>query len=193
MSGDELRRVHELLERIGNVLRAEARGVDGALQPVQVQALAYLARANRYSNTPAALAEYLGITRGTVSQTVGVLERKGLLARTPDPKDGRKSHLRPTPAGQRLLREAVPAPALREALGEDAAAALASQLTALLAGLQRQRGGRAFGVCASCRHLRREADGTRCGLTGEPLRAEDTQQLCREHAAPSPDPHAQNP
>ena len=61
-------------------MRTELRkaGADEALQPVHLQALIYLARANRYSNTPQALAEYLGLTKGTVSQTLLLLDRQGL-------------------------------------------------------------------------------------------------------------------
>ena len=49
----------ELVERLGNLMRSELRkaGSDESLQPVHLQAMIYLARANRYSNTPQALAE----------------------------------------------------------------------------------------------------------------------------------------
>ena len=54
----------ELVERLGNLMRAELRksGADEQLQPVQVQALIYLSKANRYSNTPQALTDFLGLT-----------------------------------------------------------------------------------------------------------------------------------
>ena len=41
-----------------------------------VLVLFYLNQANRFSNTPQALTEYLGLTKGTVSQTVLVLESR---------------------------------------------------------------------------------------------------------------------
>src|ERR1700674_5335522 len=70
----------ELVERLGNLMRTELRksGGDEALQPVHLQALIYLSKANRYSNTPQALAEYLGLTKGTVSQTLLLLDPRGL-------------------------------------------------------------------------------------------------------------------
>ena len=98
---DRAERAHELIERMANLLRAEARRVDGQLQPVHLQALAYLARCNRYSDTAGALTEYLGLTKGTVSQTLNVLEREGLIAREEDPADRRRVRLRLTPAGRR--------------------------------------------------------------------------------------------
>src|SRR4029453_4211140 len=73
----------ELVERLGNLMRTELRkaGSDEALQPVHLQALVYLSKANRYSNTPQALADYLGLTKGTVSQTLLLLDRRAPPAR----------------------------------------------------------------------------------------------------------------
>ena len=46
----------ELVERLGNLMRTELRraGSDESLQPVHLQSLIYLSKANRYSNTPQA-------------------------------------------------------------------------------------------------------------------------------------------
>ena len=68
--------IYEYLERIANLLRTDTRklGVGKGLQPVQMEALHYLSCCNRYSNTPVAVSDYLGLTKGTVSQTLGVLE-----------------------------------------------------------------------------------------------------------------------
>ena len=81
----------ELVERLGNLLRAEFRraGADEQLQPVHVHALVYLTRANRYSNTPQAMAEYLGLTKGTMSQSLLLLDRRGLIERYQDDLDRR--------------------------------------------------------------------------------------------------------
>jgi DNA-binding MarR family transcriptional regulator len=67
----------ELVERLGNLMRASCarRAPTETLQPVHLQALIYLTKANRYSNTPQALADYLGLTKGTVSQTLLILDR----------------------------------------------------------------------------------------------------------------------
>ena len=75
------------LERLARVMRA--REHEDGLNPAQREALRYLARANRFSNTPGALTRYLGATKGTISQTVMALERKGLIAKAA--RDARKS------------------------------------------------------------------------------------------------------
>ena len=172
----------DIIERLGALLRAEGRAAGKArgLQPVQIHALAYLARCNRYSDTPTALAEYLGVTKGTASQTVNVLERGGWIAKHLDPDDGRQVRLALTRSGRSLHRQLVPPPRMREALrvGGD----VESALEEVLRRVQRARGGRTFGICHTCRFFRRGRGGKRqCGLTGEPLTEADGDKICREH------------
>jgi DNA-binding MarR family transcriptional regulator len=180
-------RLHELLERLGNLLRAEARGTGGdpGLQPVQAQALAYLARCNRYSDSPAAVAEFLGLTKGTVSQTLAVLQQRGLVTTTDDPDDGRRVHLRLTAKGRRAVDRLASPPFAAAVAAVPRVADLVEQLEHLLVALQRARGGRTFGVCRTCRHFRTTGEGAQCGLTGEALAAEQTTRICREHEVPS--------
>ena len=91
MTGDGPERIAALIERIGRLLSTDAHA--GGLLPVQWEALRYLGRANRFSRTPAALTAYLGLTKGTVSQTVHVLEAKGLVTKQVDPADRRGRRL----------------------------------------------------------------------------------------------------
>jgi len=178
----------EFLSRLTALLRAEERRValEFGLQPAHLHALRYLAQANRYSDTPAAVTEYLGATKGTISQTLLVLRERGLLAAAEDPKDRRRTHLRPTPEGRRVLEACSPPPGFRAALAgmpEEAGRVWED----LLRRLQRENGGRTFGVCATCAHLRPRPGGrATCGLTGEPLRRAERQLLCREHEPAAP-------
>lgn len=169
-------------------MQAEARerALAAELQPVHLAALAYLRHANRYSNTPQALAEYLGSTKGTVSQSLLLLYRKGLVERYADESDGRVVRLQLSAAGRKLLRGgefetqwAAAVGSLTEAHATQAAGALAG----LLREMQRRRGGRSFGVCATCTHFELKGEAAfRCGLTGEALSRADSRRLCREHA-----------
>ena len=173
-----------LLERITNLLRAEQReaGAEAGLQPVHLAALAYLARANRYSDTPAALTEYLGATKGTVSQSLGVLERKGLIRKRSDADDRRVTHLELTPDGEQAAAQpSERVQAALEGLSDDQRRRLEASLVEFLTALQRTQGGRRFGVCRTCRLFEQEGDGFRCGLTGEPLSPVETGKRCREH------------
>lgn len=178
-----LRAAH-LIERIGRVLRAcdHANG----LNPAQAESLRYLARANRFSRTPAALADFLGSTRGTVSQTLLALEAKGLIERQANARDGRSVTLELTSAGADFLRSdpVSTLAAMIDASGE--AARLADHLDAALRAAIAQRGGRAFGVCHSCRHFRRDcrkgAAPHHCVLLDEPLSAKESLLICAEQA-----------
>lgn len=170
-------RLHLLLERIGNLLDQELRAIATAhdLALVQLQALHYLSRANRFSDTLSALADFLGATKGTVSQTVTALERKGLVERVDDERDRRLSHCRPTLRGEELVERSLPPPGLAQVDAEAAVGALEELLVALI----RARGGATFGVCRTCAHFR--AEGPRCDLVDEPLTLAESGLLCREH------------
>lgn len=177
-----------ILERLGALVQQSLRedAARHGLLPIHLQILSYLERANRYSDLPIAVAEYLGITRGTVSQSLQLLERRGLLVKQADPEHGRRVHLVLTRAGKALVRdcwsrrlqtalEALP-PATRP---------LDDALRALLVALQRQNGQRAFGTCRRCVHFSSTARGGRCGLTGEPLARAQTERICREWKSPT--------
>jgi DNA-binding MarR family transcriptional regulator len=178
-------RVLDLVERLGRLVRGVRRR-RVALDPVQWEALRYFSRANRYSRGPGALALYLAATKGTVSQTVRALERRGYLARERNARDRRSVSLTLTPRGRHLLDD-DPLVGLIARSRDDRVGRLAAELEALLAALQRANGHRSFGVCATCDHFRRDvapglAGGPhRCGLTGEALSVIDATLICGEH------------
>ncbi|MEZ5080522.1 MAG: MarR family winged helix-turn-helix transcriptional regulator [Thermoleophilia bacterium] len=181
-------RAFETLERLSNLLRAQERegGAEVGLHPVHLQALWFLGRANRYSDTPASVADYLGITRGAASTSIRVLRERGLLTERRDPDDGRVSRLSLSDAGRALLERELPPQGFDEAiaaLGPDAET-LNRLLVQVLRGVQRDAGGRTFGVCGTCSHFTTDSSGTRCGLTGEPLSPPEAELLCREHEDP---------
>jgi DNA-binding MarR family transcriptional regulator len=198
MSETAIRTLHDHLERLCNLLRAQARaaGAGLGLQPVQLDALHYLALCNRYSDTPQAVTEYLGLTKGTVSQTLKVLVARALVDKMSDSNDRRVIHLRVTAAGQALLAQVAPAPLLRRAMVEipdPEVDGLVEGLRGLLRAVQQANGLKTFGVCATCR-FNQEAiaaqgqdAGRRCGLTGETLTDSDVARICREHEYPDAD------
>jgi len=181
-------RLYDYLERIASLMRAWAREqpLMAELQPIQLSALNYLARCNRYSNTPLAVTDYLGLTKGTVSQSLKALEAKGLIRKRPDPQDRRSVHLELTAAGREVIESLVPPAFLNraeDALGERGEL-LVALLSELLATIQRQQDVPGFGLCRTCRFHQRLDDGARCGLTGERLEPYEGELICREHSAP---------
>lgn len=177
----------ELAERLSNIIRSEMRRIGSTyhLHPVHLQALSFLKQANRYSNTPQALTEYLGLTKGTVSQSLLLLYRKGLVARYVDEVDKRVVRLKLSAAGKRLVKEAQIAPVWQSAAANVSPARIKTTVLVLLEtlrNLQAMHSERPFGVCNTCIHLQRESARIyNCGLTNDRLSVPETRQICRLH------------
>jgi DNA-binding MarR family transcriptional regulator len=180
-------RIYGYIERIAALFKADVRraGEGKSLQPVQLEALHYLSICNKYSNTPAAVAEYLGLTKGTVSQSLGLLEASQLIEKEIDKKDRRIVHLLLTERGRQLIANSIPPKRLKNAvdqLPEETQDSIVSALNELLRSLQRANELKTFGLCKTCRYNQVEANyAWRCGLTGERLYADEIQEICREH------------
>lgn len=174
----------ELIGRLGNLMRAEARrvGADEQLAPVHVEALIYLGQANRYSNTPQALAEYLRVTKGTLSQSLLLLDRRGLIERYQDDLDRRVVRLRLSASGEQFLNETQPQQAWQQAARNISPNRIRNAVSALretLATFQSDSEGKLFGSCVSCKHVERlSARAFRCGLMGDRLSGPETRKIC---------------
>lgn len=174
----------EMIERLGNLMRAEFRriGAEEQLQPVHLHALLYLNKANRYSNTPQALAEYLGITKGTASQSLLLLDRRGLIERYEDELDRRVVRLRLSTAGEQFLYQAQPAQIWQQATRNISPNRIRNATSALretLATFQEDNEGAMFGECTDCTHCQKLSQRIfRCGLKGDRLSGPETRRLC---------------
>mgnify|MGYP000998731202 CR=1 FL=1 len=134
-----------------------------------------------------ALAEYLGSTRGTVSQTLIALEQKGHVTREPSSRDRRSVVLELTPKGSEALR-CDPILALAadlESATPHRLQATVEVLRGALHALITRNGGRAFGACYTCRHFRKGGGSRRstphhCALLDEPLSEADSHAICVE-------------
>lgn len=174
----------ELIGRLGNLMRAEARraGADEQLAPVHVEALIYLGQANRYSNTPQALAEYLRVTKGTLSQSLLLLDRRGLIERYQDDLDRRVVRLRLSATGEQFLNETQPQLAWQQAARNISPNRIRNAVSALretLVTFQADNEGKLFGTCVTCKHVERlSARAFRCGLMGDRLSGPETRKIC---------------
>lgn len=179
----------ELVERLGNLMRTELRktGADESLQPVHLQALIYVSKANRYSNTPQALADYLGLTKGTVSQTLLLLDRRGLIERFEDDIDRRVVRLRLSSAGEQFLAESQPALAWQNATRNISPNRIRNATSALreaLVTLQVDNEGTVFGECNTCSWCQKLSQRIyRCGRMGDRLSGPETRKICRIYEA----------
>lgn len=176
----------QLLNALSRAMQNEQHqaAVGAGLLPVQLAILGYLRDANRYSNLPQGLAEYLGLTKGTVSQSLKLLEERGWVLRQSDDADRRLVRLALTAAGREVLDHAVEDSwqTAAQHLPASEQENLRALLTRLLASWQQERQGKTFGVCRTCRHFRPGEPVHQCGLTGEALSEADSAQICREHS-----------
>ena len=169
----------DLLDRLSRLHLSERRDED--LNPAQIAALDYLARANRFSRMPSAVADYLASTRGTVSQTLKALARKGLIREHPGETDKRARRYDLTSEGQSALARLPGPPGLD--LPPHRIAQTEAALRQLLEAMLQARGRRSFGLCKTCRHHGARDGAPYCALLDLPLQPEETGQICLEHAA----------
>ncbi len=179
--------IFDVVERMAALIRAEERKncTEHGLQSVHLQVLDYLSRCNKYSDTPAALANYLGMTRGTVSQTVLLLTNKGYIKKTADSVDRRVIHLSLLPEGEIILQKARSSDLFNRAtslLPDDCLSKYDEVLVSLLRALQKCNKSHTFGQCKTCKHFTQKADGFLCGLTLEALTDKDSEKICQEHS-----------
>lgn len=176
----------KLIDRISTLVRSEERKKYTALglQPIHGQILDYLAHCNKMSDTPAAVAEYFGLTKGTVSQSLQVLERKGYIEKRPNELDRRILHLSLSEAGERVLEEMQACeiyPDTEQAISAEQFDALNRALLSTLSALQRANNLKSFGVCYTCYHFSEVDHHYHCELTQQPLSQHDAVKVCREH------------
>ncbi len=176
------------LDQIGRIARELQYSHN--LNPAQWEALRYVARANKFSRTPGALADFLGATKGTVSQTLIALESKGLLIRKRCEQDGRMTRLLLTEAGNNLIGK-DPLNVVSDytsSLPPAEKFQLLETLQNLLSTMRKNSRAEVFGYCAKCQSFNPcKSDDTpindMCDFQKEPLRDQDLEQICNNFTA----------
>ena len=168
--------VQEAILRLARQDAASAWNAD--LNPSQRAILRYLARANRFSRSPSHVADYLGTTRGTVSQSLKSLQQKGYVTERRSAQDRRIVSIHLTDSGQAAAADMSPMAQTLGQLAEQDRAALERILTDTLHHLSTRSNAPEFGPCHRCRHHRTRMDGPYCDLLSLPLRREETDQIC---------------
>ena len=173
-----------MITRLGRL--AHGQGFVCGLTTAQWTALRYFARANRFSRTLSAFAEYHATTRGTASQTVKSLVAQGLLTRTRSKSVGRSARFDLTERGH-VVYGHDPFKDLVRAIAE-----LPQGLQVKLqAGLERVTGRMAhkrqrqpFGTCPSCLYLEEcvscedYVKDYFCRLENEPIEESKREEIC---------------
>ena len=176
--------VAELVAQLGRIPYGD--GFTEGLTQAQWTALRYFARANRFSRTVSAFAEFHATTRGTASQTVKGLVKNGYLTRTRSEQDRRSISFELTEASRALLA-ADPFERLVAAAGElsnTSRRATGRGLDRMLRVLAEEQGKNVFGTCPNCKYLRTgvccqsNLPEYQCDFVSEPLAEAEIDQLC---------------
>ncbi len=130
----------EVFDLIGALARRMDRLQALALSRTNLTAPQYMILANLHEKDGRPLSELAGIMRCSKSTMTGVvdtMERKGLVAREPNPEDRRSHLVRITPKGKALRRSSPELETFFESCGPCLAAKEFEQLRGLLARLDR--------------------------------------------------------
>lgn len=182
----ERAKIVELVDRLSRI--AHSLQFAEGLNPAQWEALRYVARANRNSCSPGALADFMGSTKGTVSQTLKALETKGLIERHRKLGDRRAVQITVTQQGRDLLCK-DPLGKIHDALspfGEAEQLKIVNGMQGLLDSVQLHQKIPEFGPCLDCSHYQPEACsetdsvGCRCGVSGELFSSLEIDKICAD-------------
>ena len=171
------------LERLVSLHKSQMRKAASAagIQFVHLEILHYLSICNRYSNTAKDLSDYLGQTKGSISQSLKFIEQAGHVERKPCEIDGRVTRLHLTEAGNACLKHVEDNSPTAPPHGFSTVETLKS----LLNHWQTRIDLKGFGQCKSCRYIQSLENGqAHCDLLDEALTKSDTQKICKEHAFP---------
>jgi DNA-binding MarR family transcriptional regulator len=163
------RETAELLLQVGRLVQTES--YDGELSPAQWMALRFFARANSFSRTPSAFAEFQATTRGTASQAIKALEAGGYLVRQRSEADGRSVTLRLTDKGNEVIAR-DPFEVLVRAVGSlnaEEQTLMRDALHHVLTTVAASGAHRHFGVCRDCAYLGGETCCSSMSATGSAL------------------------
>lgn len=174
-------RIAELLVHVGRAARSEDARSD--LTAAQWTCLRFLARANGSTRTPSGFASFQATTRGTASQIIKSLERRGLVSRRRAQRDRRSVSLDLTEAGWAMLardplRDMID---VIDRLGSGVRETLLETLSRLASSLAARRNAPAFGCCRDCRHFEGAGTTGYCACMAASLAAEETGQLCASY------------
>lgn len=179
------------LERVGQALRMQQWDLakEHGLNPAQVQVLCRLSVDRSPRRRVSVLADELGVSRPTMSDTVAALRRKGLVERAPVPRGGAYT-LTLTGRGRAVAAQAAgwgdQVQAQIAAMARDDKEQMLGLLLELIAKLHQQGIITVARTCLSCRFLKRDTHGSghhHCALLDAPLTSGDLRVDCPEHQA----------
>jgi DNA-binding MarR family transcriptional regulator len=159
-------------------------GHQSGLSDREWMALRFLARANRFSKTPSALAIFLGATRSVASEIAAELKKRGLVISEQSAEDKRSITLSVTAQGKKFL-DRDPINALRDriaALALDDRSQLRHSLRRVLVQSDAAQRPHNTDICSGCMFLVEDGAGNdrqfKCRRFRKTIAPKDTELLC---------------
>ncbi|WP_246728720.1 MarR family winged helix-turn-helix transcriptional regulator [Methylosinus sp. RM1] len=192
------RRLREGLDRIAAAMRSDEWGVaeEAGLTPTQLHALTFIAGRGEAGMRLRAVAEHLGVTQPTATDSIAALVRKGLAVKLPDPADKRAVAIRVTQAGCDVVRAIglamTSAEQALETLSPREQQTLLDLVIKTIRALQQAKAIPPQRLCVTCRHFRPYAHEDaelphHCALVDAPFGGRHLRLDCPEHdPAPAP-------
>jgi DNA-binding MarR family transcriptional regulator len=188
------RRLRDGLERIANVLRSDRwRALEKSpLNPTQAQILTFLLGRESKGARVNAIAQHIGVSQPTATDSIISLEKKGLAKRHPDPGDRRAVDVAPTEAGRALVQEISAHTTATDralaALSDAEQRELLGLLVKIIRNLQNEGTIAPQRMCVTCRYFRPHVyEDARaphhCAYVNAPFGAESLRLDCEEHDA----------
>jgi len=174
-------RIAELLVHLGRAVQSE--DARSELTAAQWTCLRFFARANGSTRTPSAFASFQATTRGTASQIIKSLARRGLVSPTRSERDRRSVCFDLTDKGRTMLdndplRVLV---GLIDGLDGAESAQFLTTLSGLASALAAKRDVPSFGTCRDCSHFGTTGDVAYCACMAAELAADEIDRLCASY------------
>jgi DNA-binding MarR family transcriptional regulator len=161
----------------------QAVATERGLSPLQIQILDVLAAGEPPEPRTQAIARELGVGQPTLTESINALQEKGLVTRTFDPLDRRRTALGLTEAGVATIGQLGAVPTALEDAILGLPAAIQEQLlegvVAVVDALHAKGAIPAARTCTSCANL--DTDARRCRRYEIPIRRRDLRVDCPAH------------
>ncbi|MEJ6395934.1 MarR family transcriptional regulator [Gymnodinialimonas sp. 2305UL16-5] len=180
-------RIAELLVHVARAARSE----DGKseLTAAQWTCLRFFARANRDTRTPSNFASFQATTRGTASQIIKSLEKRGVIVRRQSDRDKRSVCFDLTQAGRDILVKDPLSDLMRviDDLSVEERNRFLKTLSRLASTLAEAREVPAFGTCTDCSHFSTTGGTGYCACLSAELATDEIDKLCASYRGPALD------
>ena len=174
-------RIAELLVHVGRAALSEDAST--GLTAAQWTCLRFLARANKSTRTPSAFASFQATTRGTASQIIKSVERRGLITGTRSEYDRRSFSFDLTDEGRAMMAQDPLRDLTRviDGLRASTRDRFLATLSEIASAMALQRDVPSFGTCRGCTHFGTFGDAAYCACMSAELAADDIAKLCASY------------